>query len=336
MPPVRNPKRMSPSKKMNDFSKRWDEISHLGFDAGRLRVMPDHPLDLFIAYSPQGHRQFMFQIPELEDGILEPPRLENLTADILEMDGRSTLVLTLGEAELRDLFSVMCVDLADASSDAAGPESAASIFMTRLDRWADLLRRRRGGGMTLPERLGLLGELILIEDLLAKRAIPPGPLVHGWRGPRGDATDIAAHGLRFEVKAQLATAAPRLRISSLDQLDGSDDSLIVVWHRFSRADHAKSLGMLVDSIANHLSPAHRDVLEFQRKLLLSGYDPDADYVDESFSLDRRIAYRVSEKFPKLVRRDVPDGIVEAQYDISCGHLAEFEIPHVEFEELFHG
>lgn len=190
--------------------------------------------------------------------------------------------------------------------------------------------------MSLRERLGLLGELVLIKAILDKGRALPGQLMRGWRGPDGDATDIAVNGLRFEVKAQLATSAPRLRITSLDQLDSPDDSLVVLWHRFSRADQGSSLGALVDAIGYELASSHRDQLEFQRKLLLSGFDPGADYVDEPFSLDRRTAFRVSEGFPRLVRGNVPEGITEVRYDIACSQLADFEIDANDFEEMIGG
>jgi hypothetical protein len=174
---------------------------------------------------------------------------------------------------------------------------------------------------------------MLIKAILDKGRTAPAQLMRGWRGPDGDATDIAINGLSFEVKAQLATAAPRLRISSLDQLDSPEDNLVVVWHRFSRADAGPSLGTLVDSIGGELASSHRDQLEFQRKLLLSGFDPSADYVDETFSLDRRTAFRVSEGFPRLVRGQVPEGITEARYDIACSQVNDYAIHPADFEEM---
>jgi hypothetical protein len=278
----------------------------------------------------------MFQLPDGDESILTIPELENVVADIERVDGHPTLVLTLQDRELSDLFSVICIDLADATESAGSAKIAASIFMTRLDRWSDLLRRRRSGDMSLQERLGLLGELILIKAILEKGKTSPRQLMRGWRGPDGDTTDIAINGMRFEVKAQLATAAPRLRISSLDQLDSSEDSLIVVWHRFSRADKGSSLGALVDGIGHKLASSHRDQLEFQRKLLLSGFDRGAGYVDECFSLDRRTAFRVSEGFPRLVRGNVPKAITAAQYDIACSQLTDFEINTQDFEETIGG
>ncbi len=321
---------------MTDFTAKWEKIDHRGFDAGRFRVLPDHPLDLFVAYSPDGNRQFMFQLPNGGESNPATPQLENIATDVQEVDGHPTLVLTLQDRDLSDLFSVICIDLAGASESTGNAESAASIFMTRLDRWSDLLRRRRGGGMSLQERLGLLGELMLIKTILDKGRTGPGQLMRGWRGPDGDATDIAINGLRFEVKAQLATAAPRLRISSLDQLDAPEDNLVVVWHRFSRADAGPSLGALVHAIGCELASSHRDQLEFQRKLLLSGFDPGADYVDETFSLDRRTAFRVSEGFPRLVRGQVPEGITEARYEIACSQLTDYEIHPEDFEEMIDG
>lgn len=309
----------------NDFTIRWDEISDQGHAAGRFRVRPDHLLDLFLGYSSSGEREFTleFWIAEFEDG--ELPAFENISVHRGEPRGGQSLTLRLTERTLKELFSVVCFDLAEASSRAGTQAAAVRMFFGRLSRWADLLQWRRTRGMSFKERLGLLGELSMLIWVLDEADVPRGVVIRGWRGPDGDTSDIGLNSVRLEVKAQLSTQPPTLKISSLSQLDWDGRELCVTLHRFSAAEDELSLRSLTTEIASRLSGSGGDLMEFQRKLLLAGYESEATYADEAFRLDVRRIYRVGEGFPRLVPGNVPAGIKNAGYEIACEAIHDFEI-----------
>ena len=317
----------------NDFTTRWDEIADQGHAAGRYRVRPDHLLDLFLGYSSSGEREFTLEVSTMEFEDVELPEFENMSVHRSEIRGGQSLTLRLTERSLKELFSVVCLDLAEASSRAETQAGAVRIFFGRLTRWADLLRWRRTRGMSFKERLGLLGELSMLIWVLDEAGVDRGVVIRGWRGPDGDTNDIGLNSVRIEVKAQLSTQSPTLKISSLSQLDWDGRELCVALHRFSAAENELSLRSLTAQIAARLSGSGDDLMEFQRKLLLAGYESEAVYVDEAFRLDVRTIYRVGERFPRLVPGSVPVGIRNARYEIAGEAIQDFEIGAELLEQL---
>lgn len=321
---------------MSDFIAKWDEIVHLGRGAGRFRVCPDHLLDLFISYSSLGEREFILESDASELNGSNLPEFENVSVRHCEIDGGHRLVLCLTDHQLKDLFSIICADLADASSRSESPAGAANIFAVRLNRWADLLRRGRSQEMSFRERLGLLGELCLVKWLIDDCGIAPEVVTRGWRGPDGDTNDIGLNNVRIEVKSQLSTQPFLIRVSSLEQLDGDGRELCVALHRFTVSETGISLASLVADISFRLSGSHSGLMEFQRKLFLVGYQHDAGYASEEFNLDAVRVYRVAEGFPRLVPSTVPDGITRVKYDVACETVEDYRIEQMDLGMLING
>lgn len=315
------------------FSEKWDEIKLLGHKAGRFRVCPDHMLDLFIGFSITGEREFRLEC--LASGFEENeiPAFENISINLDDSESTHSLTMQLIDNELTDLFSIICTDLADASSKAETSEGAIRIFVLRLNRWAELMRRRRTQELSFKERLGLLGELSMLVWLIDNCDVEATLAVRGWRGPEGDTNDIGLNNVRIEVKAQLSTQRQALKISSLDQLDWDGRNLFITVNRFSPANDGTSLSKLVDILIHKLGYHNIGLMNFQRKLLIANYDYDADYINESFKLEELRVYQVSEDFPRLVPGNVPLGITKVNYEVASEALLDFQITQSELESL---
>ncbi|CAI8989340.1 PD-(D/E)XK motif protein [Pseudomonas sp. IT-P44] len=317
----------------NDFANKWEEISDIGHGAGRFRVFPDHLLDLFLGFSTTCEREFTLEFSALNISKIEMPVFENILVYLKSEGDTHGLTLRLTDHALKDLFSIMCTDLAESSSRAKSSLLAVDVFIVRLSRWAELLRRRKSHGMSFEERLGLLGELCMLTWLMDRSGIDFSVILSGWRGPDGDSSDIGLNGVRIEVKAQLSTQSAALRVSSLSQLDGDDGNIFVALHRFSVAEEGLSLKSLIDRIDAKLVRPHSALLDFRRKLMFVGYDHDATYVEENFVLDELMVYRVGETFPRLTPNNVSDGISCVSYKIDCGAVKDFRISQEDLEDL---
>ncbi|MFV3306043.1 PD-(D/E)XK motif protein [Pseudomonas sp. NY15181] len=309
----------------SDFTGKWNEISERGHGAGRFRVCPDHLLDLFIGFSVAGEREFTLESSTADFKADEIPAFENIDVQLGEVRGTHSLTLRLTDRGLTDLFSNICSDLANASSVAGAAEGAIRIFVVRLSRWAELLRRRRDHELSFNERLGLLGELSMLVWAIDECCVDAPLAIRGWRGPDGDSNDIGLNSVRIEVKAQHSTQRQSLKISSLDQLDWDSRNLFIAVNRFCSSDEGVSLGSLVSTVSSRLVTNSHGLMEFQRKLIVAGYDPDAGYVDETFKLEELRVYRVTESFPRLVPGNVPLGICKVKYEIACETISDFVI-----------
>ncbi|NBB12535.1 PD-(D/E)XK motif protein [Pseudomonas sp. SLFW] len=317
-----------------DFAGKWDEISGRGYVAGRFRVCPDHLLNMFVGFSAGGWREFTLEFLGVQLNMETIPTFENINIRVQDVNGLHSLILQLRDRDLSDLFSNICSDLAEGSSAAVTSESAVHIFIARLNRWADLLRRGRNDELSFIERLGLLGELCVLSWMVTECSVQPSLAVRGWRGPEADTNDIGVNNLRVEVKAQLSTQRKSLRISSLDQLGGDGNNLFLAVNCFSPSEDGVSLESLISSIISRLDIHSKGGVEFQRKLVIAGYDPNAAYAKEKFKLEEMRIYHVIDGFPKLVPSNVPIGVSKVKYEVECEAIRDFMVPSSELKAFF--
>lgn len=313
---------------MNEFSSKWEEISQTGHLAGRFRVFPDHPLNFFLDFSLNGRREVMVEVIAVGLQVPTLPTFQNIELSITEIVGGLRIGMTLIDDDLSQSFSVMCYDLAQRSNKGNSAADAMQIFLTALNHWADLFKQKLSGGLTRPETIGLLGELLVLEHLITIGSVNALTAIKGWRGPDGDARDMGFNGSRIEVKTQLSTKAITLKISSLDQLDDNGDKLHVVLNRISPAENGHSLNEVISRLAALLSQSRLALSEFERKLELAFFDHNSGYAKEKFGLDQTTIYLVNESFPRLTPKNVPQGIFAVCYEIRGialeSHMASWE------------
>jgi hypothetical protein len=327
---------MRTSTVKNDFTSKWGKHSKEGWKAGVFRVFPEHFLDFFIGYSSNGEREFVFKWVSTK---IQPEinfELKHIEVVYDKIDDNSSLVLRLRNRELSDLFSIVCLDLAEATRIVHSPAAGVSVFFNRLRRWSELLSKSNAKQMSFQERLGLMGELCMIDWLTLETGTLVDSIIRGWRGPDGDTNDIGLNGARLEVKAQLSTQPIGIKVSSLTQLAEDGKCLLVVLHRFSAVDDGISLAGLVDVISERIGENGPILMDFQRKLILSGYDENESYANDAMILDKRITYKVSTDFPRLQLSTVPIGITNASYFIDGTVLNNFVIEASELGNIIDG
>lgn len=313
---------------MNEFAAKWTEISHLRHTAGIFRIFPDHPLDFFLDFSLDGKREVIVEAKADGLQVCSLPAFQNIDLSISEISGGIKIGMILNEEDLSQSFSVMCFDLVQRSKRGTTVQAAMQIFITALNHWADLFKKRASDGLSRTEAIGLLGELLVIERLITDGSIDMNLVIQGWRGPDGDARDIGFNDSRIEVKTQFSTKAISLKISSLDQLDDNGDRVHVVLNRISPAENGRSLNQIVRRLEERLRPNNAAHSEFERKLELASFDQESTYANDRFGLDEAFVYIVNETFPRLTHHNVPQGISAASYEIKGtaleGHRASWE------------
>jgi hypothetical protein len=317
---------------MNDFELQWKNLSNLGHSGGRLRVYPDHILDFFIDYSLNGSPELIIEAVGVDHFGIELPFFENLDVVFREIEKGTQLGLILTDEHLFKNFTVMSYDIAERSKNFSTINEAFSSVIDCLRNWADLLKRRGKVGLSRNEAIGLWGELITLNDLLASSISSHESIVFGWRGPNGDQRDIGFNKRRIEIKTQLSTKAVSLRVTSLDQLDDKDGSLNVVLNRISPSDFGLSILDLIANISNSLTSNRISLSEFERKILLAGVDDGFEVFSEKFELDERLVYVVDDSFPRLTPKNVPVGIKSAEYEISGIAISKFQLDWQDFLE----
>lgn len=237
-------------------------------------------------------------------------------------------VLSREPAGSRELFARMAVDVVRTVSSA--PESAeATLFQTFLSRiraWQNFMQRPEDGLLSLEAQIGLIGELIVLEQLVARL---PDPLaaVDAWQGPLDGVQDfVLGHGA-VEVKASTSASGFPAKISSLEQLDQMvRQPVVLAAVRLVLQDGGLPLPAWISRLRASLGPGSAALSLFENRLLQAGYlDAAADAYTAAFEHAGTRLLEIGPEFPCLVRSAVPLAILAAKYEIDLDLAASVSL-----------
>lgn len=299
-----------------------------------------HPLDFRIGRDFNGYFVFQLDGDCVLHGMPILPRMSAVTCEMHSVaSGCSRLVLSLSNAADFRNFALMCKSLMLATERFAPTQSGKGLLQAikEVHRWQEMLSHRAGRLLSKSERIGLIGELLFLRDVLSDR-IGWNAAIKCWNGPGGHEQDFVVAGSIFEVKTQVVTADRRIRISSEDQLDAVQGRILICNQGIapipSAAPSARTLNALVSEIRDAFSATSANALEcFEIALLEAGYQEMPEYDEESWVLVDRIFYEVSNEFPRIERSDLRNGVEMVYYSIRVSDCSPFIISH---DDAFEG
>jgi len=162
-----------------------------------------------------------------------------------------------------------------------------------------------------------LAELVVFESLL-KNKIQCLDVAKSWLGPSKDEKDFKFKDFSIEVKSILPDA-DAVTISSLDQLSAYEDLYLYIVEFLKSplvASDTINLPVMVEKILMQLNidPVAKNI--FELKLLESGYSANEKYTGYNYYLNKIENFLVDDSFPKLTSKNVPVGILAANYKLS--------------------
>lgn len=233
------------------------------------------------------------------------------------------LALTRQRGAGLDLFEMMAGDLVTSVQRVAGEDeqAGADTVIARIAAWQDFMQRDRGGILGEEEEIGLHGELVVLEQIMAG-STDVRSAVEMWKGPLDGLHDFVLPEGAIETKASTASTGFRANIASFDQLDLAIRSpLYVAAVRFSPGE-GMSLPERIDCIRAQTTARSPTVLQELNLLLVrAGY---ADALAERYTRRLRLVelrlFEVTDVFPALTARLVPRGVVAARYVVDLDSL----------------
>ena len=270
----------------------------------------------------------MLQTALAPDALFE---LSGMRLSSVPDDTGPLLVLSLEDSGRRDLFSTICADVVAAAA-LADRNEALDQFLARLDAWRQFLRDRRDG-LSRSETIGLIGELVVLERLLASDC----HRLASWQSPVDGLHDFQSNGHALEVKAGLGPSST-ITISRLDQLDTAGLRRLDLLHvRLIESPDGRSLRDIIAAVSDVL-PDDFNRRGFENALLRRGLLPGDDTARSTPKVQLRTidAYTVSEGFPRLIRSALPIAITEAEYTLDIRALSSFAAETLEVLRLFRG
>nr|WP_170843614.1 PD-(D/E)XK motif protein [Luteibacter sp. UNCMF331Sha3.1] len=305
----------------------WSEIGRNGERLVGRRIDEQHALDLYWVRRSDGAPGLL-----LRDVVTEsvPARLPNLRGIALETEAdadTSEVRIFLRTAEDREVFLTLCRDVIHYSSQEPTAAAATRRVFRRMDHWHSLMSKARTSIMEGHEIRGLMGELHVLERLIASLGIETA--LPAWVAPDEHPQDFALADKIVEVKTRSAGSKHEVQISSLHQLDSAHLPLflLVVELVHATAGDGFSLNQICDrllAVARHSSAHQEDVLE--TALLKRGYVRHKAYDEYSYVVTGEQAYEVNELFPRISRALVAPAITGARYTLDLCQLGGFAAP----------
>lgn len=305
----------------------WDDIAVPGSDFNVRRVVGNTAVPCFWGRDAGGACLF---IVELHGDHTAQYRKNAVTVNGIEIDlragdqGQQHLILALERQIDRDLFEGLCRTLASSLEHAADSASSLAVSLAHVRRWKTFLAGR-SQHLSAEEVRGLFAEITFLLELV-DRKMSSNAAVEAWLGPERSHQDFIFGNTAIEIKSLSGKERNTVRISSEDQLESLNDTLFLRIYRLSNltdATGARSLNDIVTTAHARLDEADA-IEELDRKLAAHGYAPLLDYDQPRFVVSEVHSYRIGDRFPRLMRSQLPEGIASVAYDIRLEVIAPFE------------
>lgn len=309
--------------------KTWESLLDepgTGSQSARYRISGSPRFGAYLAI------RFDDRAPVLEFGPITPdllkdaplPSIKGVDSGLSYHNQELFLSLTLKQTASIDIFLTLAARLTDELSGVDYPITGYNVIRKVLVVWRAFFSSEKKM-LSGSEQTGLAGELIL-ASMFMDNGIELATVIRAWKGSERSHHDFQLPFATIEVKATIAHNIDTVSISSLRQLDPTGTKkLLLAQVAMDSHDHGEqTLPHLIKSIRQRLSLFPADRLEFEEKLLASGYrDKDeTHYSQQSFQVRKVRAFLIDEKFPKLTHDSIPEGIVEATYQVNLGTVAQ--------------
>jgi hypothetical protein len=283
----------------------------------------EHPLKLYIGRGMTG--EYLFLIVDLE----QPPKLNSMRSvrisSIARHDGQWSLILTLAQPELANVFALLCEDLVESSRHLARGSSGVKLVARRLASWRRLMEEGGNGLLSSSEVRGLVGELLVLESYFIDR-LGSVDAVSAWVGPFGSDQDFQLADEAWEIKTVHADS-PAIQISSENQLNSASRQirLIVLPLEEIGGNAGYSLNDLVVRLRARLNeqPVARDA--FDERLDAARYMVRGEYDVPRFKVGKVRTFQVHGDFPRITAPGIMKGVAEVRYKVLLDSCEPYEI-----------
>ncbi|MDF7800054.1 PD-(D/E)XK motif protein [Pontiellaceae bacterium B1224] len=307
----------------------WLDIEKPDADFNVRLVGEFHPLQLYWGRDTQGRYLFIYEstigrVPDKKS----LPQLAGMTVAVALSASNAKLVLILNEATNWELFCALCLDLVRATSTIEDEGVAAAIFLRRLTRWQEFLKRERTKLLSKEAIKGLVGELLFLNDKVAP-LFGWDDAIKFWKGPEDAPQDFAIHNTAVEIKCQAGGTKPTVRISSVEQLVPQLPVGYLVVYTIATAEqddpNGFTLNGLVSRIRKELTSASETAREqFEDLLFMAGYLMREEYDEFCFMKVSLRCFRIEGDFPRISTEVILPGIERVSYALKIEACVPFE------------
>lgn len=304
----------------NDLRDKWNAINY--YSGGSIQLAVNHPLEWYVRYVSPKHKSIVIVSNEYAKNIVSSKSIEACCNQ--RKDGRYATTFTLMDEKQEDVFITMSSDIMEFSYSKQEKESLNKVIR-RYSAWLRLLDHKREAIMSINTQKGLIGELLFLKEQI-ENGKESAIVISGWGGPEGADRDFS-YGYGWHEIKTIGASSTSVSISSVEQLDTDQEGELVIYRIDKSVPTQKgafTLYSLVHKLFDLLRKDDNTLYEFVLKLGSAGYIDMKEYDTQYFVFSSKQRYRVDNEFPRLVRRSLPKGILNVEYQIDIPHISEWE------------
>ena len=310
-------------------STPWDEIATPESDYNVRLIAGSSVIPMYWGKDTSGRCLFLIELEGDHSKIFQKNGTSLHGIDVDLRGGSASqlqgLVLTLENQVDRDLFSGLCETLVSNLQPVTDTSTALAVALMHIKRWKAFLAGRKRRVLSPAEVRGLFAELQFLR-VLYDGHLTQSEAVNAWCGPEGVHQDYIFEDTAVEIKSLSGRERNSVKISSEDQLEALSSNLFLMIFRLTEqpdSDQSLSLNSLVTQIEQEMTDSHA-LEEFSMKLAANGYVEIREYDEPAFLVSGQKCYRVRDEFPRLVRSELPGGVIRVGYEIELESILEFE------------
>jgi len=285
------------------------------------RIDSSHPLDLYAGIDEDG--RYAFKLRDTFKPYTKIKQVSHMEVSQFTNDGFNTLMFSLQEPALLDLFVVFCDDIISSTACIATGREGYKVIIDRFYLWRKMFSSHKAR-LDESEIMGLIGEISFLNDYLFD-SYGKTIALEGWSGREMTHKDFSYNDCWYEVKT-INDNRHSVGISSLEQLHSKATGELVVYklEKMSQAFGGLSINTLARKVLDSLdSDVDKDL--FLSQLKKTGFTFDCSYDEYVYDVVSMKRYAVNDGFPKLTRGNIIPAIVKVNYELDIASLATFEI-----------
>lgn len=288
----------------------------------------------YIGSSGVPYKRFLsIEIPEKDtnqfDSFTVPQGFTlSLALPSVKHSGYVACILQAASSDQNDVFAIVAKDILDNLRKQKDADKYVATLKRRIEKWREFFKNPSRNRLSEKMVIGLFGELTFIKDMKKCGIEIVSDL---WNGPIKSSQDFQGERVAIEVKTASANSLEHVHISSETQLDVADrEALFLVGYRVERNDATgTSLPELIKQVSELLN--EQQLSRFKANLTCLGYSEEDDaFYSKRYSMKECQTYRVQDGFPRILRSDLPQGIMDISYKLALKLCDKFA---VEFDEI---
>jgi hypothetical protein len=283
--------------------------------------------ELFWVTTFEGEYGLFLQSNSLFKNIDSPANLKDIRIIKRNADNKyGELYLILNNHEDWPIFYTLCQNLSSVAYQYTDDKAMISAVEIRLKRWQQLLKQDKNQEMSQQKQMGLFTELLCLRDIVLPQYGVEQAIV-SWVGADFDKQDFLLEDAIFEVKSYKTSKGQTVHISSIKQLISDKIFLYLLTYGLTISENGLSIVDIVQDISSQLIDKSNEIKdEFSFKLLEVGYFPEAVKKPFlKFIVDKNRAFKVTDGFPKILPKNIENGIIDVKYAIDLLACSEYEV-----------